>query len=103
LGYAFLKFSAIDLYMVWKKGASGNPGGGRKKNLAFETLALSAAPAAFAELIRLSTSAKDERVKIQACKEILDRAYGKAAQAVELSGADGEPLQISVSFNLKTV
>jgi len=35
-------------------------------------------PAAMAELARLATGANSEQARVSACKEVLDRAYGKS-------------------------
>jgi hypothetical protein len=39
--------------------------------------------AALAELARLGTHANSEQARVSACKEILDRAYGKSTQVME--------------------
>ncbi len=39
-------------------------------------------PAALAELARLATNADSEQARVSACKEILDRAYGKSTQTI---------------------
>ena len=41
------------------------------------------APAALAELARLGTHANSEQARVSACKEILDRAFGKSTQIME--------------------
>ena len=41
-------------------------------------------------LAKLMTSADSDSAKISACKELLDRGYGKSAQAI--TGAEGAPL-----------
>ena len=41
------------------------------------------APTALAELARLGTHANSEQARVSACKEILDRAYGKSTQIME--------------------
>jgi ferritin-like protein len=40
-------------------------------------------PTALAELARLATNANSEQARVSACKEILDRAYGKSTQVME--------------------
>ena len=42
-------------------------------------------PAALDELARLATNADSEQARVSACKEILDRAYGKSTQANNLT------------------
>jgi hypothetical protein len=51
-------------------------------------LALAAAPDVIKELERLALHSTNETVRVSACKELLDRAIGKAVQP--MSGADGE-------------
>ena len=41
------------------------------------------APTALAELARLGAHANSEQARVSACKEILDRAYGKSTQVME--------------------
>ena len=43
-------------------------------------LACQYGPDALAELARLATNADSEQARVSACKEILDRAYGKSTQ-----------------------
>jgi DNA-binding MarR family transcriptional regulator len=47
------------------------------------------APSALAELARLSTHANSEQARVSACKEILDRAYGKSTQTINSSDKVG--------------
>lgn len=46
-------------------------------------------PAVIEGLYKLATSAVSESARVAATKELLDRAYGKAPQAIEHSGAIG--------------
>ncbi len=64
------------------------PGVPNKATLEIRGLARKYAPAAMEELARLSVSANDERAKVAAIKEILDRGYGKSVQPV--AGSDGQ-------------
>jgi len=74
--------------------------GGRKKGTPnkatadVKALAGNYAVAAMDELARLSVGADSEQARVSACKEILDRAFGKTPQAMELSGKDGEAIII---------
>jgi hypothetical protein len=52
------------------------------------------APAAIKELARLSLGAENETARVAACKEILDRAYGKSTQPI--SGEDGGALVVKI-------
>ena len=40
-------------------------------------------PTALAELARLATNADSEQARVSACKELLDRAYGRSTQIME--------------------
>lgn len=40
------------------------------------------------ELVRLATNAESEAARVAACKEVLDRAYGKAPQALTVDPGD---------------
>ena len=55
-------------------------------------LARQYAPEALAELAKLSTGAENENVRVAASNAILDRAWGKPAQAVEVTS---DPDQIT--------
>ena len=78
----------------------GHPkSGGRQKGTKNKTtidvkeLALVHGPKCMEVLADLAVNADAESVKVSACKEILDRAYGKAPQFVEHTGKDGEKLE----------
>lgn len=78
---------------VGKKTGGGTRKGVPNKSTAdVKALASQYAPSAMAELGRLSVQAESEPARVAACKEILDRAYGKSPQAI--TGADGGPVQI---------
>ena len=81
---------------IWRKGVSGNPGGRPAGYSEFVAAARAEGPASLAELIRLRDGSENDSVRVSACREILDRGYGKPAQAVQLTGADGGPVQTEV-------
>jgi hypothetical protein len=56
-------------------------------------LARQHAPVAINELARLAQKAKSERARVAAIRELLDRAYGKPRQSVELGPQAADPLQ----------
>ena len=79
--------------MPFKKGEGGRPKGVKNKASGeLQLLARQYTKAALTELVRLSTKAESEQARVAACREILDRGYGKPAQAV--TGPDGESLTI---------
>lgn len=72
----------------FRKGQSGNPGGRPAKTpdlLEVERLAREASPAAIQRLVFWMNST-DPSASVKACNAILDRAFGKPAQAVEHTG-----------------
>ena len=81
--------------------AKGFKTGGRQKGTpnkatkAVKEMAENYGQAAIDRLAYLMENATSEQAQVSACKEILDRAYGKATQSHELSGKDGSPIEIS--------
>lgn len=65
-------------------------GSQHKTSAELREIARQAAPEAIAQLLRLAASAKSEAARVMACREILDRALGKATQPI--AGEDGGPL-----------
>ena len=81
------------------KGTAKVPGSGRqpgtlnKATADVKALAREHGPAAIQELARLATEAISEQARVAAIKELLDRGYGRAPQAVT-GEADGEPVVV---------
>jgi hypothetical protein len=83
----------------WAKGHSANPGGQFKPGVsgnpsgranAFEqvrALARQHSPEAFQTLVELMRLTDEPIVRLRAAEQILDRAFGRPAQAVEILGA----------------
>lgn len=72
---------------TFPKGKSGNPGGKPKELIDIIALAKQHAPAAFNRIVEIANmSTPDLKSKMKANEIILDRAYGKAPQAVNVSG-----------------
>lgn len=75
----------------------GQKTGGRKagtpnrSTAQIKDLAQKYAPDALAELARLAKGAESEAARVAACREILDRAYGRAPQAIV--GDPGSPIE----------
>jgi hypothetical protein len=71
--------------------AAGQKTGGRQKGTPnkatadIKALAQQHAPEVVAELARLALSAQSEQARVAAIKELLDRGFGKATQAVDLN------------------
>ena len=85
----------------------GERRGGRKagtpNKVTAEIKALAAehAPAIIKELVRLATKAKNEATRVAAGKELLDRAFGKAPQA--LVGDPKNPLAAQIAVVGRTI
>ncbi len=52
-------------------------------------------------LANLMYKSEDEKTRISAAKEILDRAYGRAPQAMEVTGKVGGPIETKELDNIK--
>ncbi len=84
----------------------GNKTGGRQKGALnkstqdIKALASEYGPAVITELARLATEAVHEQTRVSACKEILDRIYGKASQVIEHGGKHGSPIELSNVTNM---
>lgn len=76
--------------MPFAKGKSGNPGGRPRENNEIKELARAKSVDAFKRIVKM-TKDTDPKIALPACKEVLDRAYGKPTQA--LTGEDGGPLK----------
>jgi hypothetical protein len=85
--------------MTWVKGQSGCPAGKAKgvkdKRKQLRDLLWHLVPKA-AQVLEEMLSEKDN--KAFAAKEVFDRVYGKAAQAVELTGKAGGPMQAVIQL-----
>lgn len=86
------------------KGMSKIPNSGRKRGQSTKIteevrrLAKDYGPAAVKELARLVTEAEDERARVMAAKEILDRAYGKTSTLqLDDDGRHSSPVRIIIT------
>jgi len=82
--------------------AAGRKTGGRvagtpnKATAEIKDIARSYGPEAIERLWKLAKGAESEQAQVAACKEILDRGYGKPSQSVAIGqDPDLEPLRIS--------
>lgn len=82
---------------AWKKGQSANPGGRPKVVAEIRELARQHGYDAIRRLVDLMGS-KNENVAVRACEALLDRAYGRTVQGVELNSADATPVRYRVEF-----
>lgn len=80
----------------FKKGQSGNPSGKPKAVLEIVELARANSKLAFEKIVWLVKNSKEERTMLAAAQEILNRAWGKPAQAISLEGSDGGPVKFVV-------
>ena len=79
--------------MAFVKGVSGNPGGRPKKNREVEELAKATTAEAFNKLKQIMRQTKDTKAALQAALAIIERGWGKPKSKVEMTGADGGPIQ----------
>jgi hypothetical protein len=72
----------------FQKGVSGNPGGRTKKARAIEQVALRHASKVIGAFVSILENSDNDTARIAAGRELLDRAYGKPAQAIsgQISG-----------------
>ena len=82
--------------MAFKKGQSGNPGGRPKESDEVKSLARKHSKDAIKRLVAWMAS-DNPKASVSASQAILDRAYGKPAQA--LTAPDGGALAIFVIEN----
>ncbi len=80
----------------FKKGESGNPGGRRKLPAEMREMFQAKAPEAF-EVLCKHLHASDPRVSVSAATQILDRAYGRPVQSIDVS-EDGPTVRYIVEL-----
>lgn len=85
----------------FKKGQSGNPKGRPKDFAWLKELARTHTEAAITTLATEMTTAENSRDRSFAADRLLDRAWGKPSQEVDIT-TGGEKLTVSVIINTKT-
>lgn len=81
------------------KGQSGNPGGRPKAVAEVRDLAREYTPQAIESLAQIATAGESEAARVSAATALLDRAWGKAPQAITGEGGEGPVLtSIEVRF-----
>ena len=83
---------AQDKPWLWSPGQSGNPSGRPKVMAEIRELARKKGPGAFRRIVWLARKAEDERVRLRANEVILERAYGKPTENVDLTLNLGDTL-----------
>lgn len=81
----------------WKKGQSGNPAGSKPRSYnahELRDLCRQHTQKAVETLIALM-DCNSPAVQQRAADSILDRAWGKPSQAIEMTGSEGGPLQVT--------
>lgn len=81
--------------MAFQKGQSGNPGGRPKEDAEVKALARACGPEAIDKLVELMRG-DDRRTALAAAQALLDRGYGKPAQAIV--GDEGGPVEFAVTW-----
>lgn len=81
--------------MAFEKGQSGNPGGRPKENAEVKALARTHGPRAIERLAEIMNSA-DERAAAAASNALLDRGYGKPAQAIVGGSDEDDPVKLVI-------
>lgn len=77
----------------FQPGQSGNPSGRPKENAEIKALAKSYGKDAIEKMAALLES-DDEKVRLAAAQALLDRGYGKPAQAIVGGDEDDAPLKV---------
>src|SRR5262245_32565178 len=77
----------------WQPGRSGNAGGRPKASLEVRALARDHTAEALHTIVEIMRSARSDSVRLAAAEAILDRGWGRPAQAI--TGPEGAPFQVA--------
>ena len=86
--------------MPWEKGKSGNPSGRPKVVLEIREMARQHGNEAITAILDLARTSPDEKIRLAAWDKILDRGYGRPAQAITGEGGEG-PAVIVVDTGIR--
>src|SRR5919112_1917904 len=84
--------------MKWAKGVSGNPGGRPKLEVSIRGLAQQNSMEALETLVQVMRTGKPGE-RLIAANAILDRAYGRPSQSIEMSSDRTTLVDLLVSIN----
>lgn len=81
-----------------KRTGAGRPAGSRdsatvEQKVTLQELARQHTDLAIGVYVKVATEGESESARVAAASAILDRGYGKPSQAMELTGADGGPIE----------
>lgn len=79
----------------WRKGVSGNPGGRVKVDMRIKELAKQKTELALNTLAHICAKGESESARVSAAVALLDRGWGKPAQAIIGGGDDDPPIQLA--------
>lgn len=85
----------------FQKGKSGNPGGRPKSDSEFREACREKSLTALEVVENIMHSAKYASDRLKAATWIMEQAYGKAPQPMELSGKDGEQFKPIINITIK--
>jgi len=86
--------------MTFVKGKSGNPAGRQKETGHVRELARKYTEIAIQALAEIVQSADKDSARVAAAEALLNRAWGRPEQAIELGGKDGEKLIPQLIINV---